>query len=73
MEKQKDIFDRIMMLPLLSKFAPFYKKHKSVLLYLLFSCLFGVISKEDVLALPMGERIYSILKIMRLLPLTKDV
>ena len=45
----------------------------AVLLYLLFSCLFGVISKEDVLALPMGERIYSILKIMRLLPLTKDV
>jgi putative flippase GtrA len=44
MEKQEDIFDRIMMLPLLSKFAPFYKKHKSVLLYLLFGGLTTVVS-----------------------------
>lgn len=44
MEKQEDIFDRIMALPLLSKFAPFYKKHKSVLLYLLFGGLTTVVS-----------------------------
>ena len=44
MEKQEDIFDRIMRLPLLSKFAPFYKKHKSVLLYLLFGGLTTVVS-----------------------------
>ena len=44
MEKQENIFDRIMMLPLLSKFAPFYKKHKSVLLYLLFGGLTTVVS-----------------------------
>ena len=45
----------------------------AVLLYLLFSCLLGVVCKEDVLALPMGERLYVILKKMRLLPLSKDV
>lgn len=44
MEEQNDIFDRIMALPLLSKFAPFYKKHKSVLLYLLFGGLTTVVS-----------------------------
>ena len=44
MEKQEDIFDRIMALPLLSKFAPFYKKHKSVLLYLLFGGLTTIVS-----------------------------
>ena len=44
MEKQEGIFDRIMALPLLSKFAPFYKKHKSVLLYLLFGGLTTVVS-----------------------------
>ena len=44
MEKQEDIFGRIMALPLLSKFAPFYKKHKSVLLYLLFGGLTTVVS-----------------------------
>lgn len=44
MEKQEDIFDRIMALPLLSKFAPFYKRHKSVLLYLLFGGLTTVVS-----------------------------
>ena len=44
MEKQEDIFDRIMALPLLSKFAPFYKKHKRVLLYLLFGGLTTVVS-----------------------------
>ena len=44
MEEQNDIFDRIMALPLLSKFAPFYKKHKSILLYLLFGGLTTVVS-----------------------------
>ena len=45
----------------------------AVLLYLLFSCLFGVICKEDILALPMGKRLYVILTKMRLLPFSKDL
>lgn len=36
-------------------------------LYLLFSCLFGVFCAEDVLALPMGEKIYRILVRLRLM------
>ena len=39
-----DIFDRIMSLPVLTKLNPFYKKHKSVLLYLFFGGLTTVIS-----------------------------
>jgi putative flippase GtrA len=35
----KDIFDRLMELPVLNIFEPFYKKHKEVLLYLLFGGL----------------------------------
>ena len=44
MEHKPDIFDRIMALPLLSKFAPFYKRQKSVLLYLLFGGLTTLVS-----------------------------
>ena len=44
MEEQKDIFDRMMALPLLSKFAPVYERHKSVLLYLLFGGLTTLVS-----------------------------
>ena len=33
---KKDIFDRLMSLPLLRFFEPFYRRHKSVLLYLFF-------------------------------------
>lgn len=40
----------------------------AVTLYLLLSCLFGVFCEEDILALPMGEKIYRILQKMRLLP-----
>lgn len=39
----------------------------AVLLYLLLSFLFGVFREEDILALPMGEKLYSILKKLRLL------
>ncbi len=35
-ENKKDIFDKIMSLPLLRIFQPFYQKHKEVLLYLFF-------------------------------------
>ena len=43
MEK-KDIFDRIMALPGLRVFEPFYRKYKEVLLYLLFGGLTTVVS-----------------------------
>ena len=39
-----DIFDRVMSLPLLRIFQPFYHKHKEVLLYLFFGGLTTVIS-----------------------------
>lgn len=39
-----DIFDRIMTLPGLNKLNPFYKKHKSVLLYIFFGGLTTVVS-----------------------------
>ena len=37
--EKKDIFDRIMSLPVLNIFEPFYKKHKEGLLYLFFGGL----------------------------------
>ena len=43
MEKE-DIFDRLMHLPVLRIFEPFYKKHKEVLMYLLFGGLTTVVS-----------------------------
>lgn len=36
MEKKPDIFDKIMHLPVLRIFEPFYKKYKEVLMYLFF-------------------------------------
>ena len=33
-EEKKDIFDKLMHLPVLNIFEPFYKKHKEVLMYL---------------------------------------
>ncbi|WP_248405226.1 GtrA family protein [Butyrivibrio fibrisolvens] len=39
LEEKKDIFDRIMSLPVLNIFEPFYKKHKEGLLYLFFGGL----------------------------------
>ena len=41
---KEDIFDRLMHLPVLRVFEPFYKKHKEVLLYLLFGGLTTVVS-----------------------------
>lgn len=44
MKKEKDIFDKIMALPLLRIFQPLYKKYKSVLLYLFFGALTTLVS-----------------------------
>ena len=41
---KEDIFDRLMGLPVLRVFQPFYKKHKEVLLYLLFGGLTTLVS-----------------------------
>lgn len=43
-ENRDDIFDRIMRLPLLVTFEPFYKKHKEVLLYLFFGGVVTLVS-----------------------------
>lgn len=43
-ERKKDIFDRIMEVPGFRIFEPFYRKHREVLLYLLFGGLTTVIS-----------------------------
>lgn len=43
MEQKKDIFDKIMELPIINIFNPFYKKYKEQLLYLFFGfCTFMV-------------------------------
>ena len=42
--KEKDIFDRIMELPVLRIFNPFYKKNKEILLYLFFGGLTFLVS-----------------------------
>ena len=43
MEPKKDIFDKIMELPLINIFNPFYKKYKEGLLYLFFGgCTFFI-------------------------------
>lgn len=44
MSKKKDIFDKIMELPMLRVFESFYKKNKEVLLYLLFGGLTCIVS-----------------------------
>ena len=38
-EEKKDIFDKLMHLPVLNILEPFYKKHKEVLMYLFFGGL----------------------------------
>ena len=43
-EEKRDIFDRLMVLPVLRLFEPFYRKHKEVLLYLFFGVLTTLIS-----------------------------
>ena len=42
--RRRDIFDRIMSLPLLRLLNPFYQKHREVLLYLFFGVLTTVVS-----------------------------
>lgn len=44
MDKKKDIFDKLMTLPILNIFEPFYKKHKELLLYLFFGGLAFIVS-----------------------------
>lgn len=44
MDEKKDIFDKIMSLPVLRIFEGFYKKNKSVLLYLFFGALTTLVS-----------------------------
>lgn len=44
MKKEKDIFDRIMELPVLRIFNPFYKKNKEILLCLFFGGLTFLVS-----------------------------
>lgn len=55
---KEDIFDRLMHWPVLRIFEPFYKKHKEVLLYLLFGGLTTVVSIASFalfLAMGIGE------------------
>lgn len=44
MSEKKDIFDKLMALPILNIFEPFYKKNKEILLYLLFGGLTFIVS-----------------------------
>ena len=44
MQEKRDIFDRMMALPILNIFEPFYKKNKEVLLYLFFGGLTFIVS-----------------------------
>lgn len=44
MTENRDIFDKLMTLPILNIFGPFYKEHKELLLYLLFGGLTFVVS-----------------------------
>ena len=53
-EHKPDIFDRIMALPGLRIFEPFYKKYKEILLYLFFGALCTVVSIGSYAALNVG-------------------
>lgn len=44
MNEKKDIFDKLMSLPILNIFEPFYQKNKEVLLYLFFGGLTFIVS-----------------------------
>lgn len=44
MERKKDIFDRLMGLPKLRYFQPFYEKNREILLYILFGGLTFLVS-----------------------------
>ena len=62
---KEDIFDRMMHLPLLRIFEPFYRKHKEVLMYLLFGGIAFFLNIFLFLAidrfLPIGELINNII------------
>lgn len=61
---KEDIFDRLMHWPVLRIFEPFYKKHKEVLLYLLFGGLTTVVSIASFalfLAMGIGELVANVL------------
>lgn len=51
---KKDIFDRIMELPILHTFEPFYKKNKEILLYLFFGGLSFLVSISTYAAFNIG-------------------
>lgn len=44
MNEKRDIFDKLMSLPVLRIFEPFYKKYKDVLLYIFFGGLTTIVS-----------------------------
>ena len=47
MSEKRDIFDKLMALPILNNFEPFYKRNKEVLLYLFFgglTCIISIVS-----------------------------
>ena len=65
--EKRDIFDKLMALPILNIFEGFYKKNKTVLLYLFFGVLTTAVSflaawvSKDVLeALDFGKNIVSV-------------
>ena len=62
--RKDDIFDRLMALPVLRLFEPFYRKHREVLLYLLFgglTTLVSIVSFALFLALGINELIANVL------------
>jgi putative flippase GtrA len=59
MERKENIFDRVMRLPLLRVFYPFYERHREALLYLFFGVLTTAVSWGSFYLfyypLPLGE------------------
>ncbi|MBQ2719831.1 MAG: GtrA family protein, partial [Clostridia bacterium] len=56
-EPRRDIFDRVMSLPLLRLLFPFYSAHKEALLYLFFG---GVTTLIDFFAFYLFESVFSL-------------
>lgn len=54
---KEDIFDKLMELPVLRIFQPFYKKYKEILLYLFFGGLSFIVSISTYAAFNVGMRI----------------
>lgn len=65
MTEKRDVFDKIMTLPILHIFEPFYKKNKEVLLYLFFGGLTFCVSIASYaffdIALAMNELVANVL------------